>query len=82
MIGLCHSCLTSGIEIGVVKGKIICDNCILSGVKSIVKQPDLEERLAFSELPQAHPDEVARLSYKFSEESFERIMKRRIQNNV
>lgn len=52
MIGLCHFCLTSGVEIFVNKQQIRCAKCINHpDVRNMLDMPDYSPLLEFENLP-------------------------------
>jgi len=72
MLGLCHTCLSSGVELFVTKGHTHCSNtnCTINK-KTLEDPPEYQAPIEFEDLPQAdllhrsdHAYEVAAIYYK------------------
>ncbi len=58
MIGLCHFCLTSGVEVFVNKQLIRCAKCINHpDVRNMLDMPDYSPLLEFENLPTGTPEQ-------------------------
>ena len=78
MIGLCHECLSSGVEINVHKGRIFCNNCIEP------KQPIIKINtsflLQFEDLPQASQQERLNSLEAIASDTADRIFHRKMNS--
>lgn len=73
MIGLCHSCLTSGIEVSVNKEQIRCANCINKpDAEKLIDMPDYSPLLEFETLPAGSKEERERSLEMIVDELFEK----------
>jgi len=74
MIGLCHFCLISGIEIFVNKRNIRCAKC-----RTAVKQPERKDEghlLKFEDAPVPTDKQREETINRIAKESYERLLKR------
>ena len=63
MLGLCHRCLSSGIEVKVTKGFIHCSQCPPQP-KPKLDFPLYSPKLPFEELPQGDPETRHQHAYR------------------
>lgn len=77
MIGLCHFCFSSGVEITSHKGRIFCSNCI----NPVITIPEIKTTtLLFEDLPQASLEERSLSLARISADTADRIFHKKMNS--
>jgi len=80
MIGLCHYCLTSGIEIFVNRGVIRCQSCI--GKMKAAIAAKAAKILQFEDLPEISKDQREKEQFVRTQKAMDKAFEDREQRNV
>ena len=83
MIGLCHNCLISAVEVFVKKGHIVCKECLVD-TPNFYKEPEKkiigDVTLPFEDLPQGTEQERLNASERIAADIFDRHYQRKMNS--